>query len=482
LLLKRLYHDGLAQASYLLGCQATGEALVVDPNRNSDQYIAAAAEHGLRVTHVTETHIHADFLSGSRELATHTGAELLLSAEGGPDWQYVFASDTNARMLREGDSFMVGRLHIDVMHTPGHTPEHLTFVVIDSPASARPVGAFTGDFIFVGDVGRPDLLERAANVGGSMREGARALHRSLQRMRALPDYLQLWPGHGAGSACGKSLGAMPQSVLGYEKTVNWAFQLEDESSFIEGVLEGQPEPPTYFATMKRLNRDGPAVLGAPPSPTHLPPADLTRLLAGRAVIVDIRAADAFAARFIPGTINIPLNRSFLSRAGWVLGYDTDIVLLTDSEDAQVVRKAAAELSLIGLDRLVGWFGGETLSDWTWRGNKLQSIPQLTIDEVDALRGRSDITLLDVRNADEWDAAHIEGAVHVPLGHLAARLRELPLAERVVVYCQSGSRSGVATSILAAHGVRGAHNMRGGITAWQRDGRPVVTDQPAPVRS
>jgi hydroxyacylglutathione hydrolase len=234
--------------------------------------------------------------------------------------------------------------------------------------------------------------------------------------------------------------------------------------------------------MKRLNRDGPVVLGAPPSPTHLPPGDLTRMLAGGAVVVDVRAADAFAARFIPGTLSIPLNRSFLSRAGWLLRYDRDIVVLTDAEEDLVARKAAAELSLIGLDRVVGWFGGETLADWTRRGNKMDAIPQLTTDEVDALRGRGQVALLDVRSRDEWNTAHIDGAIHVPLGHLESRLADVPTGDRIVVYCQSGSRSAVAASILASHGVRGAHNMRGGIAAWEREGRPVVRDAPAPVRA
>ncbi|HET8762592.1 MAG TPA: MBL fold metallo-hydrolase, partial [Gemmatimonadales bacterium] len=309
MLLKRFYDDRLAQASFLVGCQATGEAIVLDPNRDADQYIAAARGEGLRITHVTETHIHADFVSGSRELASRSGAKLLLSAEGGADWQYRFARDADATLLHDGDSFMVGNLRFDVLHTPGHTPEHLTFIVTDTPATLRPMGAFTGDFIFVGDVGRPDLLERAAHVEGTMDASARQLFRSLRRFAEQPDYLQLWPGHGAGSACGKALGAVPQTTLGYERVVNWAFGITDEDEFVRAVLAGQPEPPAYFAEMKRVNRDGPAILGAWPDPPTLDPASLRDVLASGGLVVDLRPAAAFAAGHVPGTLNIPLNKS-----------------------------------------------------------------------------------------------------------------------------------------------------------------------------
>ncbi|HLL45111.1 MAG TPA: MBL fold metallo-hydrolase, partial [Longimicrobiaceae bacterium] len=229
MILRRLYDDKLAQASYLVGCAATGEALVVDPNRDVEQYVEAARGEGLRVMHVTETHIHADFVSGSRELARRSGAQLFLSGEGGEDWRYAFAEEAGATLLRDGDSFRVGNVRVEVLHTPGHTPEHLAFVVTDTAGADRPMGVLSGDFVFVGDVGRPDLLERAARHEGTMEAGARTLFRSLQRFKALlPDWVQLWPGHGAGSACGKALGAVPQSTLGYEKLFNWGLAAADE--------------------------------------------------------------------------------------------------------------------------------------------------------------------------------------------------------------------------------------------------------------
>ena len=269
MLIKRIYDTKLAQASYLVGCQATGEALVIDPNRDVEQYLRAAEAEGLRITHVTETHIHADFVSGSRELARRTGATLLLSDEGGADWKYRFAKEDGATLVTGGDQFMVGNLRFDVLHTPGHTPEHITLLVTDTPATDQPMGAFTGDFIFVGDVGRPDLLEKAAKVEGTMVAGAKTLYASIERFKRLPDYLQLFPGHGAGSACGKALGAVPTTTLGYEKLANWGLTAADEAEFIQMVLAGQPEPPTYFAEMKRINKEGPAILGGFAHPPRL---------------------------------------------------------------------------------------------------------------------------------------------------------------------------------------------------------------------
>ena len=219
--LKRFYDDGLAQASYFIGCAATGEAIVIDANRDIEPYLATAAAERLRITYVSETHIHADFVSGSRELARATGGKLYLSGEGGTDWQYGFAEQDGATLVRGGDVLKVGNIRLEVMHTPGHTPEHISFLVTDTAGATEPIGIASGDFVFVGDVGRPDLLEKAAKVTNSMEDGARTLFKSLERFRALPDFVQVWPGHGAGSACGKALGAVPTSTVGYERRFNW---------------------------------------------------------------------------------------------------------------------------------------------------------------------------------------------------------------------------------------------------------------------
>ncbi len=474
MLLKRFFHEGLAQASYLIGCQQTGEALIVDANRDVTQYIDAARGAGLRVTHVTETHIHADYVSGSRELAARTGATLLLSAEGGQDWQYKFAREAGATLLQDGDTFAVGNVRIEAMHTPGHTPEHLTFLIADTLASPQPIGALTGDFIFVSDVGRPDLLERVVGTEGSMRAGAKLLFESLRRFtERCPDWLQLWPGHGAGSACGKSLGAMPQTTLGYEKLTNWAFQIDREEAFVEAVLEGQPEPPTYFATMKRINRDGPPPLGEPAAPRRLDGEELRAALARKELVVDLRRADEFAARHIPGTISIPLTRAFAGYAGWVLPYDRDLYLLAGRTDDAAVRQATQELAMIGLDRVAGWFGAEALAEWAERGEVVAS--RQVVPEDVAARMSAGAILVDVRTLAEWRSGHVAGSLHIPLGRLVSQMADKPRTQSVVLVCESGSRSAIGASLLAAAGFEDVTNLTGGIVAWRRDGLPLEVD-------
>ena len=248
---QHIYDKSLAQASYFIGCQKAGVAAVIDPKRDIDTYLEIAKQQNMKITHILETHIHADFLSGSRELAAVTGGKMYLSAEGGEGWEYEFPHVG----VKDGDVLMVGNLKLEVMHTPGHTPESISFVLTDTPASDEPVMIFTGDFVFVGDIGRPDLLEKAAGIKGTQDKGAHQLYESLRKFSALPDFVQVWPGHGAGSACGKALGAVPSSTVGYEKARNWAFRYkENEKGFVDFLLTDQPEPPKYFAMMKKLNK------------------------------------------------------------------------------------------------------------------------------------------------------------------------------------------------------------------------------------
>jgi hydroxyacylglutathione hydrolase len=473
-LLKRFFHEGLAQASYLVGCQQTGEALIVDANRDLAQYVDAARSAGLRITQVTETHIHADYLSGSRELATLTDATLLLSAEGGQDWQYKFARDDGATLLRDGDTFAVGNVRVEAMHTPGHTPEHLTFLIADTLASAQPIGALTGDFIFVGDIGRPDLLERVAGIEGSMRAGAKLLFESLRRFtERCPDWLQLWPGHGAGSACGKSLGAMPQTTLGYEKLTNWAFQIDRDEAFVEAVLDGQPDPPTYFATMKRINRDGPPPLGELQTPRRLEADGLKAALARKELVVDLRRADEFAARHVPGTISIPLTRAFAGYAGWVLPYDRDLYLLSGGTDDAAVRLATRELAMIGLDRVAGWFGPEALASSAEHGEVVAS-RQVVPSDV-AARMQAGAVVVDVRGLSEWRTGHIAGARHIPLGRLVSQMADRPRSQSLVLVCETGSRSAIGASLLTAAGFTDVTNLTGGVVAWRNAGLPLEVE-------
>lgn len=460
----------------MIGCEATGEALVVDANRNLEPYLSTAATHSFRITHVGETHIHADYVSGSRDLARRAHAQLLLSAEGGADWQYAFARESGGRttLLRDGDVVRVGKIDVRAVHTPGHTPEHLTFVVTDTPTSSQPLGALTGDFIFVSDVGRPDLLERSAGVAGAMRENARQLFDSLQRFQAAyPDHLQIWPGHGAGSACGKALGAVPMSTLGYEKIANWAFQARTTDDFVREVLESQSDPPPYFSIMKRVNRDGPTPIADVPHPARQAAATLPSRLNEGAVVIDLRPTAAFARGSLPGTINLPLNTSFVSRAGWLVPYDRDVFLLADDATDMVAHSAARELMLIGIDRVPGWFGADALDNADLPAR--QTVPQLSAAEV-ARRVRSGTAaVVDVRNTDEWQHGHIDGAIHVPLGHLRDLAATLPRDTQLVLHCAAGGRSGIGASVLLALGMPNVANLEGGYAAWHAAGLPVTTD-------
>lgn len=471
MLLKRFYDDKLAQASYLVGCQAAGEALVVDANRDAEQYIQAAAGEGLSIRYVSETHIHADYLSGSRELARRSGATLLLSGDGPPEWRYAFADADGARLVHDGDHVDIGRVRLRVMHTPGHTPEHISFMITDGAASSEPMGLLTGDFLFVGDVGRPDLLEKAAGIAGTMEEGARLLYHTLTRFRALPPWLQVLPGHGAGSACGKALGSVPSSTLGYEQLANWAFRCGTEEEFIDAVLRDQPEPPIYFAEMKRMNRDGPPLLGALPMPPRMDPAGLADILGGGGIVVDTRDRDRFEAGHVPSTLNIPLNRSFPNWCGWLLPYDRSVYLVADG--AGEAREAARDLALIGIDRSAGYFDGDALGHWAATRGGLEKSPAWDWERAERAIAEGGATLVDVRNRTEWNEGHAPEAVHVHLGMLRDRAGDLRGNGPVLLYCKSGGRSAIGGSLLRAAGLPDVHNVEGGMDERARLGLPVV---------
>lgn len=489
MIVRRFFEPQIAQASYLIGCAACREAIVIDPNRNAETYITAAATDDLSITYVTETHIHADFLSGSRELAARTGATLLLSDEGTADWKYAFANE--GRLIRGGDRIKVGNVAIDVVHTPGHTPEHLTFLVTDGAVADAPIAAVTGDFVFVGDVGRPDLLERAVNMKGTMEAGARTLYRSLQDFNRHEEWLQIWPGHGAGSACGKGISAVPHSTLGYERRFNWAFKVKSEEEFVEYVLAGQPDPPKYFATMKRLNKEGPRVLGGasalhdgradeavfgssdqPISALHLDDDELPNVVARGATVIDTRSAGEYAAGFLPGTLNIPFNSKFVTWAGWLVPYDQDFYLLVgDGGESRLVEVLRA-LALIGLDRFAGYFGATALTAPAV-ASQLSRIPQIEPAELARMRGDNVPVVIDVRNDAEWNDGHLPAAVHIPLGRLSDRVAHLPKGQPLMMQCASGARSSIAASVLRRAGFGDVSNLTGGYQAWTAAGLPTT---------
>ena len=454
---ERIYEEGLAQASYFIGCQATKQAIVIDPKRDIDTYLNIARERNFHITDVTETHIHADFLSGSRELAKVTGARLRLSDEGGTDWSYQFPH----LGLKDGDIFMIGNIKFESLHTPGHTPEHISFLLTDTPASAQPSMIFTGDFVFVGDVGRPDLLEEAAGLIGTKRIGAQQMFQSLKKFKALPDFLQVWPGHGAGSACGKALGAVPVSTVGYEKSYNWALQYDTErqEDFINTLLEGQPEPPRYFAMMKKLNKVERSLL------THIPPVDewnntqLKNALEAGMTVVDTRSKMLFAYSHIAGTINIQNNNAFSNWAGWLLDYDKPFALICEREQIDTLSR---KLIRVGLDNLSGIFCD--MDGWI-QEHPMQKLDHIEAEQLNAVHKEKNCTIVDVRGLAEYKENHIDGAVHIPLGYLSQRLNELEKDRHIVMHCAGGDRSSTACSLLQRAGFKRITNLAGGFNAW-----------------
>ncbi|MCB0752599.1 MAG: MBL fold metallo-hydrolase [Ignavibacteriae bacterium] len=458
---QHIYEEGLAQASYFIGCQKTKEAIVIDPRRDIDVYLDIAENKNFNITHITETHIHADFLSGARELAGATDAKLYLSDEGGPDWQYQFEHTG----LKNGDVIKVGNIKIEVLHTPGHTPEHISFLLTDTVASSEPIMIFTGDFVFVGDVGRPDLLEKAAGLTGTQEIGAKQMFNSIKMFKELPNHVQVWPGHGAGSACGKSLGAVPSSTIGYEKLVNWALKINDEAEFIHTLLAGQPEPPKYFAMMKKLNKFGPNILGGTPRPAKLTLHQFREALEKNITIVDSRNKLAFAGGHVRGSINIQDNLEFSTWAGWMLKYDHPFILIASEDRVGEITKA---LVRIGMENFYGYVSD--LDKWANQCHELEVLNQISVSElISKLENEPQaIEIIDVRGNNEYRLDHIQNAKNIHVGYLNDKLDQISKDKNLVVYCESGNRSSIAASALLKSGIKNVINLTGGFSAWQKE--------------
>jgi hydroxyacylglutathione hydrolase len=454
MLLRQVFDPYLAQYAYLIGCQRTGEALVIDPERDIDQYQKLASENGLRITAVAETHIHADFVSGGREFAEDPDLHLYLSDEGGPGWTYVWPrSRPNTHRLKDGDSFMVGNIKVEAIHTPGHTPEHMSFLITDLGGGAdQPIALATGDFLFVGDVGRPDLLESAAGVKNVMEPSARALRHSLrERLARFTDFLQILPAHGAGSACGKSLGAVPTTTLGYERRFNAPLKLaiRDEEAFVKDILQGQPDPPLYFATMKRVNRDGISVTRGIHTSQHLPAEEARRLITTPSVqILDTRAdRDAYDQGHAPRSITCPLRTPFFPNAAGSFLSDTDKILLVveETEDADL---ATRQLYRIGFDHIVGWITAAEATAAGLLSEKTDSVPFSKFNDSHAL---TEGAIIDVRTSAEYQSGHLDGAISLPYTRMKEHLSSIPKGKKLFVHCASGKRASLATSFLRSHG-------------------------------
>jgi hydroxyacylglutathione hydrolase len=463
---QHIYDKTLAQASYVVGCQKTGEAIVIDAKRDVDTYLEVAKANNLRITHITETHIHADFLTGSRELAKLTGAQLYLSDEGGEGWLYEFPHIG----LKDGSVIKVGNLTLKVMHTPGHTPESISFLLTDHPASNEPVMLFTGDFVFVGDVGRPDLLEKAAGIQGTKEAGAKEMYKSIAKFNALPDYIQVWPGHGAGSACGKALGAVPSTTVGYEKVRNWAFQYpENENGFVKYLLEDQPEPPKYFAMMKKLNKVDRPLLTEVPKLKKLTKEEFKAALDKGIKLIDTRLKTDFAKGFIPGSLNIQGNNAFATWAGWLIKYDEPFMLVAEESKLDDLTR---KLMRIGLDNVYGYI--ENVDIWSELGNTLEKAKVISIDEFDTLAKNNGIQIVDLRGVSEYNAGHVPKADNVFVGTLQENLDKISKEKTTVIYCQSGDRTTIGYSLLAKNGFKNILNYSGGMSEWSNKGKPVVS--------
>jgi hydroxyacylglutathione hydrolase len=450
--------DGLAHLSYLIGDRSLGQAAVIDPRRDVDIYLELARKQHLAITHAIETHIHADFVSGSRELASRTGtAKIRVSVEGGA--RYGFAHES----LRDGSRLQLGAVTLTAMHTPGHTPEHLAYL---ATVNGNPWVFFSGDFLFADSVGRPDLLGAGQTPGLT-----RTLFRSLRTALApLPNELPLYPAHGAGSPCGANI-CDRQSTIGYERRHNPALQFTDESAFIDWVLRTAPPMPRYYPRMKRVNAQRPEVLNGLPTVEWLEPSAFQRRLAlGEVQLIDNRPALAFAGGHIAGAWNIGPRPELSLWAGWLLDPEKPIALVLPP--GQDLPEVLRQFLRVGLNKFVGVLEGG-MDAWVAAGLPVQGQAQMPVHELNDLLPRRDFQLLDVRTPHEWDEGHIPDARYRFLGDLPEKLSSLDRDKPVVVYCASGYRSSLAASLLQASGFRTVHNVPGGHTAWTAAGLSII---------
>jgi hydroxyacylglutathione hydrolase len=450
---QRFFDEGLAQASFLIGCDRTRRGVIVDPRRDASIYTAAAAQSGVTIAASIETHVHADFVSGARELATK-GADVY----AGPGSNLEFAHHA----VSDGETLQIGDIVITFLHTPGHTPEHVCLLAEESGQSTR---LFTGDLLFVGAVGRPDLLGSELT-----RRLAFDLFDSLNRVMALDDNVEVHPGHGAGSLCGAGIAREPSSTIGRERRQNALLQYRDRDAFVKAVLDDLPETPSYFARMKKVNRIGPDVLGlvdGPPRIAAIKPAAAAALAADGAVIVDLRPAGAFAAGHPDGAIHLGFGTKVGYWAGWVIPADSHVILLAD--DPAHVQDAAVQLLRVGLDRIDGSLAGGHEA-WVGAGLPVASFEQISAADLRAGAGDRQLQLLDVRSPREYHADHIEGAVNVPVGDVPERARHLPADGTFATICEGGYRSTLAASLLAREGIAHIVNVVGGMAAYRAGDR------------
>lgn len=452
---QQIYLGCLAQASYLIG--SNGEAAVVDPRRDVDEYLTAAAENGLAIRYVIETHLHADFVSGHRELAERTGASIVISAEANAEFPHLPVGD--------GEALPLGELTLRMISTPGHTPESICVVIEEG---GRPVKVLTGDTLFIGDVGRPDL---AGGAGFTSEQMAAMMYDSLhQKLLRLPDEVEVWPAHGAGSLCGRNMSSETWSTIGMQRRVNYALQPMSRQEFVVLMTGEMVEAPQYFSRDAEINRRGAGPLRDLPMPKRMTAAETVRAIDAGAIALDVREPDRFVVGHIQRALNIGLSGQYASWAGTLIPPDAGIVLVTESEDR--VNEAATRLARVGLENVRGYLGGGMDA---WRDAGLQAA---TVDQISPLEARklstngSPVQFIDVRRIDEYRAAHAAGTVHMPLHQLSALARQLDARLPAAVICRTGYRSSIASSILERLGFGELYNVAGGTDAWILAGLPT----------
>lgn len=454
---KQFYLGCLAHASYLIGSE--GEAAIVDPQRDVQQYIDEAASRGLTIRYVIETHLHADFVSGHRELADRTGAEIVFGARAGAEFPHLAVHD--------GHELRIGSVVLRALETPGHTPEGISWLVIDTAVSSDPQKVLTGDTLFIGDVGRPDLV---GSKGYSASEMAGMLYDSLHtKLLSLDDSVEVFPAHGAGSACGRNISKETSSTIGEQRRTNYALRPMAREEFITLMTTDLPDAPGYFSMDAELNRRGAGALSEIRA-TPISAASLRERIEHGAVVLDVRDGGAFANGHIPGSINVGLTGNFAPWSANLLDPSRSLVIVAEGKDD--VDEAIMRLARVGLENVEGYLDGG-LAAWDSAGFPLESTPQISVDELRAQMTEGQrLQIIDVRAQSEFAAGHLPGATNIPLASLQSRVREVGGEGRVAVICAGGYRSVAAASILQRHGIRQPYNIIGGTSAWTRAGHAI----------
>jgi hydroxyacylglutathione hydrolase len=457
---EQFYLGCLAHASYMLASE--GEAVVVDPQRDVELYLKAAEEHGVSIRHIFETHLHADFVSGHRELANRTGAKIYMGAQANASFPHV--------AVAEGFELKFGKASIRVLETPGHTAESICLVVTDREKPESPWAVLTGDTLFIGDVGRPDLSDKhtPAELAGLLYDN---LHNKLLK---LPDSVLVYPAHGAGSLCGKNMRAERSSTIGTERLTNYALQIQSREEFIQQLTSNLPARPEYFLKDAEINRSGASALSDLPALRAVPPAQLKTMLEQGEIALDVRPGDEFAAEHVPGSVNIALGGQFASWAGTVLGLAAHPVLIAGPEEQ--LAEARLRLARVGIEALGGYLEGG-VGSWKGAGFATAKIAQISVEDLNAGLKNGDLQVLDVRRESEWESAHIEGANWWPLDNFKVSPPEIDHDAAIAVHCKGGYRSMIATSLLQRAGFKNVMNITGGFHAWQQANLPSVTVKP-----